>query len=65
MPIPKPRAGEKEQQFVSRCISAIYDEYGKEQASAICYNTYREAKKERIIRSIIENTSKLLKKGGK
>lgn len=44
MPIPKPKAGENEQEFVSRCISEIYDEYGQEQSSAICYSTYREEK---------------------
>lgn len=42
MPIPKPNAGESEQEFVSRCIGDIYDEYGQEQGSAICYNTYRK-----------------------
>lgn len=44
MPIPKPKAGETEQEFVSRCISEIYDEYGQEQGSAICYSTWREEK---------------------
>jgi hypothetical protein len=41
MPIPKPSSGETEQEYVSRCIEAIYDEYGAEQASAICYSTFR------------------------
>ena len=41
MPIPKPKDGQSESEYVSECISAIYDEYGQEQASAICYNTYR------------------------
>lgn len=44
MPIPKPTSGETESEFVSRCISAIYDEYGEEQSAAICYNTFREGK---------------------
>lgn len=44
MPIPKPQGGETEQEFVSRCIEAIYDEYGQEQGSAICYSTWREGK---------------------
>lgn len=42
MPIPKPLSAESEQEFISRCIQAIYDEYGQEQSSAICYNTWRE-----------------------
>lgn len=41
MPIPKVKDGQTEAEYVSDCISAIYDEYGQEQAAAICYNTYR------------------------
>ncbi len=41
MPIPKPTAGQAEQEYVSECIREIIDEYGQEQAAAICYNTYR------------------------
>lgn len=45
MPIPKVKSSQTEQEYVSECIAAIYDEYGQEQAAAICYNTYRgEAK---------------------
>lgn len=44
MPIPKPKSGEREDDFISRCIEAIYDEYGQEQSIAICYSTYRESK---------------------
>lgn len=40
MPIPKV-SGEQEQEYISKCIPAIIDEYGQEQAAAICYNTYR------------------------
>ena len=40
MPIPKV-SGETEQEYISKCIPAIIDEYEQEQASAICYNTYR------------------------
>lgn len=65
MPIPSPKSGEKEQEFVSRCISAIYDEYGKEQAAAICYSKYRETKKENIVKDIIKSVAKLLKIGDK
>jgi len=38
MPIPKPRKGEKESEFLPRCISQIIEEYDQEgQAAAICY----------------------------
>ena len=42
MPIPNPQSGETQDEFVSRCISEIYDEYGQEQSAAICYNKFRE-----------------------
>ena len=42
MPIPNPTPKETEEEYVSRCIGEIYDEYGQEQAAAICYNTYRK-----------------------
>ncbi len=42
MPIPNPQSGESQDEFVSRCIGELYDEYGPEQASAICYTKYRE-----------------------
>lgn len=41
-PVPSPESGEDEQTFVSRCIKAIYDEYGQEQSAAICYSKWRE-----------------------
>ena len=44
MPIPIPKKGQTEQEYVSECISQIVDEYGQEQGSAICYNTYRKSK---------------------
>jgi hypothetical protein len=37
MPIPKRKAGEDRDDFVSRCILQISDEYTTKQASAICY----------------------------
>lgn len=45
MPIPKVKDGELEQDYVSRCIGEIYDEYGSERSAAICYNTYRSETK--------------------
>jgi hypothetical protein len=56
MPIPKPNSEESEQEFVSRCIEQVFDEYGQEQGSAICYNTYR---KERNMSTQRKVTSKL------
>lgn len=37
MPIPKRESGEKENEFIPRCMSAIADEYEQDQALAICY----------------------------
>lgn len=37
MPIPKRNKGERESEFIPRCISAIRDEYEQDQAVAICY----------------------------
>jgi hypothetical protein len=42
MPIPSREKGEDKDKFVSRCISEIIDEYGQEQASAICYTKSEE-----------------------
>ena len=61
MPIPKPKGSETEEEYVSRCIGEIYDEYGQEQGAAICYNTYRTETKmsgERLVASKINQISK-------
>jgi hypothetical protein len=61
MPIPKPKGSETEEEYVSRCIGEIYDEYGQEQGAAICYNTYRSETKmsgERLVASKINQMSK-------
>lgn len=44
--MPKPKPGESKQEFVSRCIPIVMDE-GKpqDQATAICYSKYEQAKK--------------------
>ena len=42
MPIPKLNEGEDEKSFISRCVSAISDEYDQEQAVAICYSQLKE-----------------------
>lgn len=42
MPI-KPKSGETEQEFISRCIGTEIDAgYEQDQAAAICYNAWRE-----------------------
>jgi hypothetical protein len=41
-PVPSPSGDEDENKFISRCISELYDEYGQEQAAAICYSKWRE-----------------------
>ena len=48
MPIPTPKSGENEQEFIARCIKVMYGESGDEaQAAAICYTAWdnREFKK--------------------
>jgi hypothetical protein len=43
MPIPKPNKGEKQNDYVGRCMSAIGSEYDtNEQAVAICINTFEK-----------------------
>ena len=61
MPIPKVSSGQTEAEYVSECISAIFDEYGQEQSAAICYNTYRKEvgmKGERLVASKINQLNK-------
>ena len=41
-PIPSPESSEEQDKYVSRCISSIIDEYGQEQAAAICYAKWDE-----------------------
>lgn len=42
MPIPNPKGGESQDEFVSRCVSQIYNEYGQDQSVAICINQYNQ-----------------------
>jgi len=44
MPIPKPRPGEEEEEFISRCLSAISDEYENDVAQGICYSQWDDRK---------------------
>jgi len=44
MPI-QPKSGEREQDFISRCISTEIDAgYEQDQAAAICYSVWRESR---------------------
>lgn len=42
MPIPNPRSGETEQEFIPRCVRSIIDEYDRDQALGICYSQLRQ-----------------------
>ena len=42
MPIPEKKSGEREDDYIGRCMEAIGGEYPQEQALAICYGKFRE-----------------------
>ncbi len=42
MPIPKPKEGESEKDFIPRCVRSIIDEYDQNQALGICYSQLRQ-----------------------
>ena len=42
MPIPNKESGEREDDYIGRCMEAIGDEYPQEQSLAICYGKFRE-----------------------
>lgn len=44
MPIPEPKPGQNEDDFVAECVSEIINEYGEAMAAAICYSIFRESK---------------------
>lgn len=49
MPIPKPKPAEDQNTYVSRCMSAISDEYDtNEQAVAICISTYQRGEMSKL-----------------
>jgi hypothetical protein len=43
MPIPKTSPNESESDYTSRCMRAVYDEYGQEQGYAICKDTWNKS----------------------
>ena len=62
MPIPQPRTDEDRNEFVSRCMREISNEYDQKQALAICYNTYKTKKAVGKIEKAFENIGKFLGK---
>ena len=51
MPVPKPVSGESEDDFISRCMSALDKtdpERPQEQRLAMCFNTWRQSRGEQI-----------------
>jgi len=59
LPVPKPQANEEKDDYISRCISSISNEYEQDQATAICFNTWRETKKENMDKNVIKNIQQL------
>lgn len=59
----KPGAGEKEQDFVSRCIKGEIDSgKDKDQAAAICYSVWGEAKKSEMFTALKKVLKSLVNK---
>ena len=53
MPIPKPNTGEKEKEYMERCMKAQSSENKpNDQKLAICYNNFREEKTKEIKKSL-------------
>ena len=47
MPVPKPHDGEKEQDFMGRCMSMMHDsdkDMDEKQMQAICFDSFRKGK---------------------
>lgn len=64
MPIPKPKPGEEQSDFIGRCMSndTMVDEYpDQEQRSAVCHNTWRQKDKQGRIRAGMAQPSQLLR----
>lgn len=62
MPVPKPRKNEKQDKYISRCISAVKKadpDRPQKQVIAICYSTWRESKKKKRKKAEVEMMAKL------
>jgi|TARA_R110002012_G_scaffold289435_4_gene482531 hypothetical protein len=44
MPLPKPKKGEKQNEFMTRCLDKALTEFPKDQAMAVCYDIFRNDK---------------------
>jgi len=44
MPIPKVNSGEKQSDYMLKCVSELMKYHPKEEAIAICYQTYKDKK---------------------
>ena len=61
MPIPTPQAGEDQQAFVSRCMSAIGGEYDTDQTLGICFTQWRgKDKKQKDGEFVVEHAVPVL-----
>tara|TARA_R110000823_G_scaffold85122_1_gene191382 strand:- start:183 stop:320 length:138 start_codon:yes stop_codon:yes gene_type:complete len=45
MPIPKKKQGEKQSEFMIRCVPELMKYHDKEQAIAMCYKAFKKPKK--------------------
>jgi len=61
MPAPKVKAGESQQDYVSRCMSDLNHEYADDaQRAAICYNTYRDSNTAKEIGGLLDRIKKAI-----
>lgn len=62
MPLPKPRKGEEQNKFISRCVSFVKRDKPstpQEQAVAMCFTQFRRSKKENMKEDLIAFLKKL------
>jgi len=53
MPIPTPKKNEKKSDFISRCMSALSDEFeDNEQRSAVCHQQWKKSKDDAAVKKI-------------
>ena len=63
MPIPKKKDGEKQTDFMIRCVPIMMKEYDKSQAIAICFDAYKNNKYQCLFNT--ENQLYLIDRNGK
>jgi len=60
MPLPKPKKGQKESEFISSCMGSeiMKSEYpDQKQRAAVCYSQFRRSKKKKQSKGSSENPS--------